>query len=243
MISFPATTTILTTILVLHLDVRPTTAFTGPWRTPLKTTPAATQKYQNHVLFSTTKETEAEKWLRMARELRAEAEAAEQEVHDKVICQKEERRAETDRLMADIFKNTDSDALVGHLREKRYCTDTLLRMIDRMYEQETAAKESDPVDQVKLDRVTGNAERLLAATAVLDEDFRHDKETKGEPCLSSSYAEREHWHPGENSQILRSKLQELRRENDEQFKKRQQEFYDAQRRKDLPPPEKKAGRK
>eukprot|EP00545_Synedropsis_sp_CCMP1620_P001339 CAMPEP_0119007446 /NCGR_PEP_ID=MMETSP1176-20130426/3017_1 /TAXON_ID=265551 /ORGANISM="Synedropsis recta cf, Strain CCMP1620" /LENGTH=287 /DNA_ID=CAMNT_0006959601 /DNA_START=15 /DNA_END=878 /DNA_ORIENTATION=- len=287
MTSLTASALVLVFLLALQSPVAAAFAPPPPWGGVLATRSTSTTTVQTNknqhssaVLFSVTKngdaETEVEKLMRMARELRAEAEVAEQEVHQKLLSKKEERQAETDRLMADLFDSDSDSLLVERLREKRYSTDTLLRMIDRLYEREIAAKgfervesshdSTNPVqfhrvnegsdntnsddttsmvvvDQQELDRILTWADSLLKATEVLDDDFRHDKETNNDHSLS--YAEHEHWNPGECSVILRHKLQELRREHDEQFQNRQQEFYDAQRRKDLPPPpdKKKVGRK
>ena len=57
-----------------------------------------------------------------------------------------------------------------------------------------------------------------------------NKQTKGDK--TSHHSEIMHWAAGDMAKTLSEKAKELRREHDGQFKKRQQEFYDAARKKD-----------
>lgn len=202
-------------------------------------------------LFSTNAPSDIEKLLEKARQLRAEAEAQEEKIHTNLLSKKEERNAETDNLIAGIFQqNAPSlDEVVDYLRTKRFSSDKLLKIVDRLHEREITAKGIEHVekshhghssfkrvkeekDDVELARISGMIKQLIAAVKVLDEEFLAEKLAKGEKY--NTHFETEHWNAGNCAKMLDDKVREMRREHDEQYKKRQQEFYDAQRRKDLP---------
>mmetsp|Transcript_28128 Transcript_28128/g.41543 ORF Transcript_28128/g.41543 Transcript_28128/m.41543 type:complete len:243 (-) Transcript_28128:135-863(-) len=211
-----------------------------------------TKTYRKLTLFSTDAPSDIEKLLEKARQLRAEAEAQEEKIHTSLLSKKEQRDAETDKLISGIFdQNSRSlDEVVNYLRTKRFSSDKLFNIVDRLHEREITAKGIEHVtksrhgghssfkqvkeerDDAELARVSGMIEQLINAVKVLDEEFLEDKSAKGEKY--NTHFESEHWNAGNCAKMLDDKVREMRREHDEQFKKRQKEFYDAQRRKDLP---------
>lgn len=203
-------------------------------------------------LFSSTKdgETEVEKLLRMARELRQQAEQDEQEIHNSLHAKKEQKDSETDALIATLF---DGTPIMKKLSERKCCTETLLRIVDRLFERECKARgleqvvsshhhdqntlqfkrvKTGQINQADLDATTVMMDDLLDACAQLDDKFKKDQEARGE--VHVTHLDREHWNAGELANLVDSHIRGLRREHDEQFQKRQQEFFEAQRRKDLP---------
>lgn len=204
-------------------------------------------------LFSSTKdgETEVEKLLRMARELRQQAEQDEQEIHNSLHAKKEQKDSETDALIATLFDG--STPIMKKLSERKCCTETLLRIVDRLFERECKARgleqvvsshhhdqntlqfkrvKTGQINQADLDATTVMMDDLLDACAQLDDKFKKDQEARGE--VHVTHLDREHWNAGELANLVDSHIRGLRREHDEQFQKRQQEFFEAQRRKDLP---------
>ena len=196
---------------------------------------------------ATQEETEAERLLRKARELRAAAAQEEQKVHESLTKKKADRDAQTDKLIQELFfSSTD---LVDNLRKKRPGSKTLEAIVDRLDEREVAAKGLDhvkfkmvgektefervkenPQDQAELERLDGKIDDLLQAVEILDKEFMANKKAKGESYVA--HAEEEHWGGGKCAQHLTSRVKEIRRERSEQFQKRMEEFREAQRRKD-----------
>lgn len=213
-----------------------------------------TKSYRKNTLYSTNAPSDIEKLLEKARQLRAEAEAQEEKIHSSLLSKKEQRDAETDNLITGIFaQNSISlDEVAEHLRSKRFSSDTLLKIVDRLHEREIAARGlehvekasqyghshfkrvKDKKDDIEFARISGMIEKLIDAVRMLDEEFLEEKSAKGEKY--NTHLETEHWNAGNCAKMLNDKVKEMRREHDDQFKKRQKEFYDAQRKKDLPPP-------
>lgn len=118
-------------------------------------------------------------------------------------------------------------------------------------------------DVVEAQRLEAMVEILLEAVQVLDDEFKQAKleggtakakkgggggqtgsstssSTSGSLLYSVSAAESEHWGGGQCAQRLRQRLQEMRREREDQYLKRQEEIFEAQRIKKTngPPPPK-----
>jgi hypothetical protein len=191
-------------------------------------------------------ETEAERLLRRARELRAEAEQAEQQVHDDLVKKKARQDAQTDDLIDQLFFTPPSSGLVDRLRSKRVGMGTLEAIVDRLDEREVIAKGGEHVefkmvgdktefhrvakkDEKELERIQGLIDQLIQAAAALDKEFLAKKKAKGESYVA--HAE-EHWGGGKCAERLENRIGEIRRERSEQFQKRMEEFREAQRRKD-----------
>lgn len=210
------------------------------------------------ILFATpnkeSTETEAERLLRKARELRAAAEQDEQKVHDSLTKKKADRDAQTDRLIEELFfpsgQRTSADSVVDRLRTKRPGLNTLEAVVDRLDEREVIAQGLDHVqfkmvgdktkfhrvnkksnkDEAELKRLEGLIDQLIQAAAVLDEEFMAGKKAKGQVYVA--HAEEEHWGGGKCAKRLESRIREIRRARSDQFQKRMEEFREAQRRKD-----------
>jgi hypothetical protein len=194
-------------------------------------------------------QTEAERLLQRARELRAEAEQAEQQVHDDLEMKKARKDTQTDQLIDQLFFTPPATGLVDRLRDKRVGMGTLEVIVDRLDEREVIAQGGDHVefkmvgdktefhrvaekDEKELERVQGLIDQLIQATSVLDKEFLAEKKARGESYVA--YAEEEHWGGGKCAERLGSRIGEIRRERSEQFQKRMEEFNEAQRRKDDP---------
>mmetsp|Transcript_1976 Transcript_1976/g.2395 ORF Transcript_1976/g.2395 Transcript_1976/m.2395 type:complete len:263 (+) Transcript_1976:111-899(+) len=202
-------------------------------------------------ILSSTKsnESDIEKLLRKARELRAEAEASEKEVTIKGLDKKEKDDAEADRLINNIFPSSSVppyplDGVVERLRGKRLCMETLTKMTKRLYELECNAKGIEYVkasirvnkgveyervkknkDDKEANRVSAVISRLIDGVAVLDEEFLEGQKTKGEKYIS--HFDAQHWNAGNSAETLKNKIRTLRRENDEQLQKRQEEYLES----------------
>lgn len=205
-------------------------------------------------LRATTAESEAEALLRRARELKAEAAEAEKQVHDSLLSKKVQRDAGTDKTIDHFFPHDGADGdmdlagLVQRIKSKRPSSDLLLRVVDRLHERECAAQglahvepsvhhdhtdfhlTKSEVDEQELNRVGGLIDRLIDAAKVFDEEWHKEKEAKGDPYRNHN--ELVHWAAGDVAKALTEKAKDLRREHDDNFKKRQAEFYDAVKKKD-----------
>lgn len=201
-------------------------------------------------------ESEAERLLRKARELREMAAQAEHQIHVDLAEKKAKKDAKTDAIIEHLFFQEDKN-LVAYLHEKQLSIDTLEHIIDRLDEREVIAEGNEHVelvqgndgniefhrvqkkDEQELQRLEGAIEALIEAVATLDEEFRNEKDKKGE--LYVSHTEDQHWGAGKRAERLKNRAHEIRREREEQFQKRLEEFYEAQRIKDsssTPPKEK-----
>ena len=138
-----------------------------------------------------TKESDAERLLRKARELREEVRAGEDALHTTLIAKKLTRDAATDAVIAQLFPSPDDDgvcALCERLREKRLASDMLVRVVERLHEREVAARGLEHVepslhheqvtfqrvskpDEAELERIQGLVDRLIEAAEVLDKEF------------------------------------------------------------------------
>ena len=218
-----------------------------------------TKTYQQHkqCLFSTAspeQQSEAERLLQRARELRESATQSEYKVHLELAEKKAHQDAKTDQLIDCLFFDKGSPSLVDNLREKNLSIETLERIVDRLDEREVIAEGKEHVrlihkdgkasfervairDEDELARIQGKIEELIEGVGVLDEEFRREKMSKNQPYVS--HTEDQHWGSGKRAERLTSRAHEMRREREEQFQKRLEEFYEAQRiKKDRPPPPK-----
>lgn len=199
-------------------------------------------------LCATQADTEAERLLKKARELREASHRAEDTLHATLIQKKKEKDAATDMIISHLFPSNGIDDLVDRLRQKRLASDMLVRVVERLHEREIAARGLEHVehslhhdqvtfkrvaqpDEVELAKVEGIVHDLVEAAAVLDQEFVDQKVKADGGKGKISHAEIMHFGGGEVAQILQQKLKELGREQDEQFKKRLQSFYDASNRK------------
>lgn len=212
--------------------------------------PSSRVPHQKQLHSTKDSETEVEKLLRMARQLRQEAEQKEEEIHTQLLSKKEQGNAETDALIQQLFA---ADSLVDKLSERKCCTETLTRIVDRLFERECKAKGLEhivpslhhdhtqfkriktQVDKDELLQVTTMMDNLVEACEALDERFLEQQRARGEKYVT--HLDREHWNAGNCAFHLKDHIRGLRREHEEQFQKRQEEFYKAQRKKDLPPPD------
>mmetsp|Transcript_20895 Transcript_20895/g.51824 ORF Transcript_20895/g.51824 Transcript_20895/m.51824 type:complete len:265 (-) Transcript_20895:318-1112(-) len=191
-------------------------------------------------------ETEVEKLLRMARELRAQAEESEKQVSEKIADKKADKEVRLGGLLNHLFydgtkghdvgtPDTAINALssvVSKLRSKNPSVDTLEQFVDWVDERRDIALGNEHVESkggggyaaVKSKKDLAEAERLnmlidtlLDALQVIDNDKdQNQKHEKG------------HLGSGHTSDDLRRRLRENRRERDEQFLERQQSIVEAQ---------------
>jgi len=199
----------------------------------------ATQKEKKKV-----QESEAERLLRKARELRAEAEAAQDALHTSNLEKKKHKDEETDSVIDFLFPDGNLGLIFDRLlSDKRPSTDMLLRVVTRLHEREVVAKGfshversqhhshtkfevvKDNADEVELARVSGFIELLLSAAAAVDEAVNMNRTER-------HHASDSHFTEGSLAPILNAKVKDLRREHDEQFQERLKEYYEAARKKD-----------
>lgn len=193
-------------------------------------------------------ETEAERLRRKARELLAEAKAAEDELHTTLVEKKKTRDEATDALISYLFPSNEGDgvcALADRLRKKRLAKDTLLQIVERLHEREVAARGLEHVEpsmhheqvtfkriaqpnEEELKKLQGLVDRLIEAAEVLDKEFTDQKSA----CSGKiTHADIMHWGGGKVAKTMKEKAKDLGREHDEQFKKRLESFYEAAKRK------------
>jgi hypothetical protein len=199
---------------------------------------------------STSTESEAEGFLRMARELREQAQHDEQKVHKELHAKRTAGDQQLDHWIKELLEHgKGTAAIVDGLHEKRPSMETLEHVVDRLHKRHIIALGKEHVqseisttdaafervthtkDEEEADRLIGLVESLLAAVQVLDEELQK----KGAPI---AHAESQHWGGDQTAQQLNNRWRELRREHEEQYLKRQESIVEAQRRKDdtEPPP-------
>lgn len=225
--------------LMASLSVTTTTAFVPV--SSKSPQPAQTARGET-ALFVTSGETEVEKLLRMARELRAQAEESEKEVHVKRADSKADQETRFGNLLNLLFydgtKGKDigtpdtainkQNVIVKNLRSKNPSVDTLEKFVDWMDDRRDAALGYERIgetsegkyanvrgekDEAEADRLFRLTESLLDALAVIDEQPERDNG---------------HLGGGKNASDLRQRLRQKRRERDAQFLERQQSIVDAQ---------------
>ena len=137
---------------------------------------------------------DVEALLAKAAKLKAEAAAAEQQLHKNLLEKKECKNSELDAFINRLFPaNDDSIAgLVSRLKESHWSTDRLMDITRRLHAREIAAQGKGQVaaslhhdyttfDQVsqgnpeELARVQGLIDRLLEAADIIDEEYMTEK--------------------------------------------------------------------
>jgi len=254
------TVTDLSLVLVLMTHAVKTTAFvvspkgTAPLPLSYTSTTAGSKinsgitrktNHRNKILFmssSTTGESEIEKLLRMAKELRAQAEESEKEVQEQQADKKVDRDTRLNGLLNHLFydgkSGSDSGSgnksismngksiVVERLRSKKPSRDTLEKFVDWLDDRRDIALGYDYV-QAKGDKFVSasgeknekEAERLLSLTdELLDALQVIDNEKKRDDG---------HLGGGNNSANLMKRLKEKRRVRDEQYLERQASFREA----------------
>lgn len=212
------------------------------------------QVHKSAPLFASS---EAERLLQRARQLKEEAERETQSLHETLLTGKELHDQKLDACIDALFppnaQGESVDAVVARLKNLQYSTDKLLEIVTRLHEREMKAKGIHQVeayfehnthtgfervskmDEEEAKRVNGLIDRLIEAAGQIDEEYLKERRT-AKKARHLSHVELEHWTVGETAKILTGKIRELRREHDEQFQARLRSFYEAQRKKDLPPP-------
>ena len=208
------------------------------------------------------KESEVEKLLRKARELRQEAEAAEEDLHSTLIEKKSSHDQEVDAAIAKLFPQQGPDEHVQHLvdrlHECQFSTSKLQDVVTRLHEREIAARGLKHVESKKhgdsghvsfevvsspneseLHKVDGLVNTLIQAASLVDEEYWKKKRVQGEK-LKLHHSDKIHWTTGNLASILKERAGFLGREHSEQFQKRMAEYYEAARRKDKKEDEKKS---
>ena len=156
------------------------------------------QPHARTSVLRATAETEAERLLRKARELREAVKSGEDELHTTLLQRKKTRDAATDSMIAQLFPNDAKDdnggvyALCERLREKRLALDMLVRIVERLHEREVAARGVEHVepsvhhdnvtfkrvaqaDEAELRNVQGLVDQLIEAAEILDGEFIKQK--------------------------------------------------------------------
>jgi len=195
---------------------------------------------------------DAQALLQKARQLKAEAAAAEQALHKDRLEKKQGKDSNLDSCVDRLFPTSDASvaSVVKNLKECKWSTDKLMLITKRIHEREINAQGKGHVEaslgrdttkfenvsagnEKDLARVEGLIDRLIEAAAVIDEEYMSEKrESKEQKHLS--HVDLDHWTMGETAENLRGQVGELRREHEDQFQKRQESFNEAQRKKDLP---------
>jgi len=190
--------------------------------------------------------------LAKAKELRAEAEKDENELQSSVLEKKTSTDVDTDLTIDELFpplKKSTLEAVVERLTKKKPSKDLLLRVVERLHCRVVAAKGLDRVEasvqqsQIKFEtiadgneedlaRVEGLIDLLIDAANIVDEDFlRNQLELRGENGKVVMHRVDLDQSSGELSKVLREKANFLKREYDEQFKNRRDQYYEAARKK------------
>jgi len=195
---------------------------------------------------------DVEALLAKAAKLKAEAAAAEDQLHKSLLEKKGSQEQDLDACIDMLFPVDDESlmGLVGRLQKTNWSTEKLMRITSRLHTREMAAQGKGRVsatlhhnhaafDSVSLDspkelaRLQGLVDRLLDAADVIDEEYMTGKRTvKDQTYLN--HVDMDHWTMGDLAGNLKRQVGELRREHEDQFQERQQSFNDAQRKKDLP---------
>lgn len=225
--------------------VRTATAFVIPSNLLGSGISSKTCTLSSPTILSMAAETEVEKLLRMARELRAQAEESEKQVQEKVADKKADKKVRLGGLLNLLWYDGTKGPDVGtpdmainalssvanKLRSKNPSVDTLEQLVDWMDERRDIALGNEHVEKagggyasIKSQKDLAEAERLnmlieslLDALQVIDnEKDPNQKHEKG------------HLGSGHTSEDLRRRLRENRRERDEQFLERQNSFVEAQ---------------
>ena len=197
---------------------------------------------------------DAEALLRKARQLKLEAEAAEQALHKDLLEKKQCKDSDLDDCVDFLFpaNGNSMEGLVNRLKESHWSTDKLMQITKRIHEREISAQgkgyvqaslhrdrtkfeKVSAVNREDLARVEGLIDRLIEAAEFIDEEYMAERRKSKEP-KHLSHVDMDHWTVGDLAGNLRRQVGELRREHEDQFQQRLESFYEAQRKKDLPKP-------
>jgi len=210
-------------------------------------------KHQSE-LFRTTPlfakaETEIEKLLRMARELKQSAAAAEESLQVTKLDKKAKKDSKTDSLISLLFpvEVEEVSDLVNRIRTKKPSTECLVDVVERLHEREIkfrglshVGEISDNDDNKKFTQITSEVDteevakisaftgRLIAATKIIDDEWFQARGTN----QHRTHAEAEHWTAGDVSKILSDRSNILRREHEDQYQKKQEDYYKKALKKD-----------
>jgi hypothetical protein len=207
-------------------------------------------------LFSTESpgQSEAERLMQRARALRESAVQDEHVVHLALAEKKAQKDAKTDQLIHCLFFEEDGLTLVDRLHKKIPSIETLERVVDRLDEREIIAGGKEHVrlvekdgkvtfervslkDDEELARLQGKIEELIEGVMVLDDEFR--RKNVGKADSYATHTEDQHWGGDKRAERLTNRAHEMRREREEQFQKRLEDFREAQTvKKDKPAPRK-----
>jgi hypothetical protein len=183
---------------------------------------------------------EVEELLRKAAKLKAEAAAAEQELHKVQLEKKQCKDSDMDDCIDRLFPLDDNSVsgLAKRLKESHWSTDKLMKVTRRLHEREICAQGKSTVtasnqkvattNPKELARVQGLIDRLIEAADVIDEEYMAEKR-KSKEQKYLSHVDLDHWTMGDLAGHLRRQVGELRREHEEQFQERLESFYEAQR--------------
>jgi len=193
------------------------------------------------LMSSSTGETEVERLLRMARELRAQAEESEKKVHEQLADKKADQESRLGTLLNNLFYDgskgndigkvgtaiNEKSVIVERLRSKKPSVDTLEKFVDWLDDRRDVALGNEHVEargdqfiNIRSDKDEAEAERLDNLTShLLDALEVIDSENKKEDG---------HLGGGHNAADLRQRLSEKRRKRDAQFLERQASFQEAQ---------------
>lgn len=255
--------TLLLTLFVVALNTIPSNCFTPKTANVFNTNTIHEIRSSYYSILSATatdntgfeaKESEIEKLLRKARELRQEAEAAEKDLHSTLIDKKSCHDQEIDTAIAKLFPHQGTDEHVQHvvdrLHECQFSTKKLQDVVTRLHEREIAARGLKHVESKKHDdsghvsfevvsspneselhKVNGLVDTLIEAASLVDEEYWKKKRVQGEK-LKLHHSDKIHWTTGNLASILQERVGFLGREHSEQFQKRMAEYYESARRKD-----------
>lgn len=248
---------LLSSIFALLATTKLSVAFVPAPQARRKKIPVSQKTHSRSVtsLFSSPLASEAERMLKKARELRQSALEEENRVHVSLAQKRALENSKTDALIDCLFFDQSGGSLVDRLHKKNLSIDTLEKIVDRLDEREAIAEGKDHVQLVyrndgasafdraslhnedEMEMLGGKIEELIKGVSILDEEFRKEKNSKGEPYVA--HTEDQHWGSDRRAERLSNRAHEIRRERDDQFQKRLQEFYEAQRiDKNNPPPPK-----
>ncbi len=232
-----------------------TSAFV-PHNRKTKTTEMATvfPKGSRPLSIASSDQSEVDRLLQRARELRESALKSEHEVHVALAEKKAHEDEKIDHLIQSLFFVNDGSTLVDRLHEKNLSIETFERIVDRLDEREVIAEGKEHVrlvnkdgtssfervrlrDDDELALVQGKIEELIEGVSVLDDESRSKKNSQGESRFT--HTEAQHWGSDKRVERLTNRAHEIRREREEQFQNRLEEFYEAQRiKQDKPAPPK-----
>mmetsp|Transcript_19240 Transcript_19240/g.27062 ORF Transcript_19240/g.27062 Transcript_19240/m.27062 type:complete len:252 (-) Transcript_19240:192-947(-) len=190
---------------------------------------------------------EVEKLLRRARELRAEADAAESQLHSSLLDKQTSDDARTDKIIAELFSGCEDNEttvplLAKRIKEDKYSTVKLLKVVERLHERQLKARGIERVepsrhsnaiqfhrisqpDDIELAEVGNKISTLLSSATLVDADFSKER------GIPQHTVERDHWSKGKLASTLEDRLHFLDREHEDQFKNRLEEYYEAARKK------------